>query len=245
MKTAEQIKEYLKTQDWFKLYIFNIIKDTFHSDIVENIISALNGEYLSATISGAFVWGHTPEGHTYWNLIDVEFKKWYNGHTPFKDIPVGMTFKYVSRTFYKFNEKEAVPFEHYTPALYSTRVTSGERTPEEIVKYLQKQEWFPKYIAAIIASRDIETLERFISGKEKERTFKSAFLWDKTPDGSAFWNSINQEFIKWYETTTFGEVEIDKTFTYSGILYRKIDEKTAVKQDEVQKFLPDTLVEKL
>ena len=245
MKTAEQIKEYLKTQDWFKLYIFNTIKDDNHSDIVEHIVLALNGKYLTNTISSAFIWDNTPEGHTYWNLIDVEFRKWYNGYIPFKDIPVGTIFKYTGCTFYKFNEKEAIPFEHYTPALSSTKVAGGERTPEEIVKYLQKQEWFPKYIAAIIACRDIETLERFISGKEKERTFKSAFLWDKTPDGFAFWNSINEEFIKWYENTTFGEVEIDKTFTYSGILYRKIDEKTAVKQNEVQKFLPDTLVEKL
>lgn len=74
MRTAKEIRQYLRQQKWYKDYVYNVkknIRDPYRSE-------ALRGYMKIQTISAPFLWDETPQGDYYWRRIDDKFMKWYD-----------------------------------------------------------------------------------------------------------------------------------------------------------------------
>lgn len=76
MKTAEQIKEWLKSHKWYRSYKRNITKEN------KNYKDFIEGRKDIGTISAAFRWSEHPyrkiNGVKFWSEIHGEFIKWFN-----------------------------------------------------------------------------------------------------------------------------------------------------------------------
>lgn len=77
MKTAEEIKAWLESREWYGEYKAAVEADD------ENQEFSLCDKYLSGekgedTIRGAFFWFDTPQGDIVWDKRDDEFLEWYN-----------------------------------------------------------------------------------------------------------------------------------------------------------------------
>lgn len=70
MRTAKEIRKYLKQQHWYKEYVRNLKFKHLY-------ILFIRGYQGSCTISSAFVWIDTPEGHTVWSRRNLLFLRWY------------------------------------------------------------------------------------------------------------------------------------------------------------------------
>ena len=83
MKTKEEVAEWLKKQEWVEQFKNGIIKTLTgrgrEKNYIKNfIIEATSGAWLYDTISDAFVWSETKEGHLFWKKVNKEFLNWYN-----------------------------------------------------------------------------------------------------------------------------------------------------------------------
>ena len=80
MRTAKEIRKYLKQQKWYKDFIYNAKK---HAEIW-NIIyphdekNFIRGYKKEMTISSAFIWVEDWQGSTKWSSRDKNFVNWYN-----------------------------------------------------------------------------------------------------------------------------------------------------------------------
>lgn len=74
MRTAKEIRQYLKQQRWYNDFVHNTrvrYKDRRSKYIIR-------GYCKKDTIGCAFLWDHTPQDHEYWEAIYYRFKKWYD-----------------------------------------------------------------------------------------------------------------------------------------------------------------------
>lgn len=80
MRTAKEIRKYLKQQKWYKDYIYNAKRDAkiwgrIYPRDEKNFIRGYKKE---GTICGAFFWMDAFIGSSKWSLRDKNFVKWYN-----------------------------------------------------------------------------------------------------------------------------------------------------------------------
>lgn len=73
MKTAEQIKNWLKQQEWYDKFE-KYVRECNCEEFVNEILEGKRGE---DTICGAFFWDSTEESNDYWNKIDNQFLSWF------------------------------------------------------------------------------------------------------------------------------------------------------------------------
>ena len=78
MKTAEQIAEYLREQDWFSAYIDNLKRKDLKPLAGGTYEDHISGRKGLCTISNAFYWTKTEQGNEFWSDIDDEFVKWWD-----------------------------------------------------------------------------------------------------------------------------------------------------------------------
>lgn len=74
MRTAKEIRRYLKQQHWYKEYVRNAKSIRLKSYYLFHV----RGYKGKSTISNAFFWDSSPQGHNIWNHRDVLFVNWYN-----------------------------------------------------------------------------------------------------------------------------------------------------------------------
>lgn len=74
MKTPEQIKEWLESQQWYPQFVENLKKQR-ESVPYEHILCGILKE---RTIGSAFKWRFTVEGFYFWKYIEDQFLEWYN-----------------------------------------------------------------------------------------------------------------------------------------------------------------------
>lgn len=76
MRTAKEIRQYLKMQKWYKDYVRNVKNERSLQKKDKKAI--LRGYNKYATISGAFFWNNTYQGLVFWAKVDEKFLKWYS-----------------------------------------------------------------------------------------------------------------------------------------------------------------------
>lgn len=76
-KTAKQIHHYLKSQPWFKEYIYEIHVGGIITD-EEKIEDYIQGRGDYYTITGAFDWKKANSGEDVWKQRSEAFFNWYN-----------------------------------------------------------------------------------------------------------------------------------------------------------------------
>ena len=74
MKTAEQIREWLRDKPWYEQYKMNLFREKDSSMESRECLSGQSGLH---TISKAFCWGTTEEGFDFWNDVDGKFTDWF------------------------------------------------------------------------------------------------------------------------------------------------------------------------
>lgn len=77
MKTPKQIRHWMQQQEWFESFKEQTIEYYKKQSLPEVAEKILNGESGSKTISGAFPWICSREGHSYWESKDQKFMTWY------------------------------------------------------------------------------------------------------------------------------------------------------------------------
>lgn len=78
MRTAEEIKAWLESREWYDEYKAAVEADKTNQvhGYIEKYLSGSRGEM---TIGGSFLWvGTPPQGVEVWGKRDAEFKEWYN-----------------------------------------------------------------------------------------------------------------------------------------------------------------------
>lgn len=73
MRTAKEIRQYIKQQRWYNDFKKNIEKYGFPHSAND----FLRGYYKENTISGGFFWQITSQGVEYWGEIEKKFCYWY------------------------------------------------------------------------------------------------------------------------------------------------------------------------
>lgn len=74
MKTAKQIRRYLRKQVWYKPWL----KFTWRAQTLEEFLVYFLGFKNENTLRG-FVWRNTVHGASFWNKADNDFRSWYHG----------------------------------------------------------------------------------------------------------------------------------------------------------------------
>jgi hypothetical protein len=74
-KTAKQIYKYIKSQPWFREYVYEI----HNSDVLneKKTMEYINGLGDYYTITGAFDWAKTNAGYEKWQERNNQFLRWY------------------------------------------------------------------------------------------------------------------------------------------------------------------------
>lgn len=77
MKSAKQIHHYIKSQPWFKEYIYeiNVGGVIIGEEKIEDYIQGKAGYY---TLTGAFDWRRSNSGEKEWQDRCNKFFKWYD-----------------------------------------------------------------------------------------------------------------------------------------------------------------------
>lgn len=75
MKTADEIKEWLRKQDWFGAFVKNVEEYYYNDGMLSDII---NGKRGRTTILEAFTWRDTEEGRDFWCNIEKQYLEWYD-----------------------------------------------------------------------------------------------------------------------------------------------------------------------
>lgn len=78
MRTAKEIRNYLKQQKWYNDFVYytkkNLRKQPKYSKYIRN---ALKGYHKDLTIHNAFCWSDTKEGYYVWKFRHLKFNDWY------------------------------------------------------------------------------------------------------------------------------------------------------------------------
>lgn len=76
MKSAKQVAQYLKSQPYFREYIYEInTGGVITGDKIEDYIQGRADWY---TISGAFDWKRARAGYQEWEKRNDQFQKWFD-----------------------------------------------------------------------------------------------------------------------------------------------------------------------
>lgn len=76
MRTAKEIRKYLKQQKWYKDFVRNTRFRFKYSKSKAKYV--IRGYCKKDTIACAFLWDRIPQDHEYWEAIDNRFRNWYN-----------------------------------------------------------------------------------------------------------------------------------------------------------------------
>lgn len=89
MRTAKEIRQYLKSKPWYKDFVYNVKKSPYEykSKYTRTIRKAdakrvLKGYFGLETLEAAFSWHRTKEGPYTWALRDQLFEQWYEKGKP-------------------------------------------------------------------------------------------------------------------------------------------------------------------
>lgn len=75
------------------------------------------------------------------------------------------------------------------------------KTAEEVKAWLEKQDWYDRYVNNIKAYNHNKEEEReLLNGKKAFKTITYAFAWHITPEGAGFWGEVNDRFQLWYNS---------------------------------------------
>lgn len=248
MRTEKQIKDWLKEQSWYADYVFNCVKRTTNlNDTIQHLKKALDGNLGINTISGAFYWAETPQEYLFWMTINTEFKMWYNNTITFENIKHLEKFSYNCTTYIKVSTNEACKYDDLEMVRLGDMVNAypANKTKGEIAEYLKKQKWFAQYITNIILDDgSLKDVESFINGKGGRVSISTAFNWENTKEGKAFWKDADREFDDWYSKEIFLNIPINGKFYVEKGLYRKISSLFAVPENKIVVVNNDTVIKK-
>ena len=114
MKSANEIKEYLLSQEWLPEFIYELVRLEGSTGTVINrkteeekhltLQDYLEGKGGERTIHSAFSWMDAEKDWDYWKRIQSKFKKWYDepGKTTFDDLAIGEIFTVEGIDFYRY-----------------------------------------------------------------------------------------------------------------------------------------------
>lgn len=71
MKTPERIRAWLKAREWWPQFVKNTVAFDYRTAEV------LSGDRGEDTILDAFCWVYAPEGLSFWQDRNEEFREWY------------------------------------------------------------------------------------------------------------------------------------------------------------------------
>lgn len=74
MKSKRQVKEYIKSQEWYNSFVEELEKH-MRMD-VDSYLREIVCKDSSNLLIGAFLWECTPQGVKYWGKIEKEYFKW-------------------------------------------------------------------------------------------------------------------------------------------------------------------------
>lgn len=74
MKTKEEIKDYIRSQEWYPSYLEYIACNNENKQI-----ALREGLFGVRTIQNAFNWNGTKEGYEFWRNADRKFRVWLYG----------------------------------------------------------------------------------------------------------------------------------------------------------------------
>lgn len=78
MRTAKEIRQYLKCQPWYNNFkYYTKTSRCYYWHDKSSSKKALRGYRYVDTISVAFSWRYTIEGFDVWDQRDMTFRKWY------------------------------------------------------------------------------------------------------------------------------------------------------------------------
>ena len=76
-RTSAAVAKWLEKQEWYEAWLDNMNLQ----DLSENEKSqCIYGYYGLDTNRGSIIWMITPEGGDYWDEINQQFIRWYNGN---------------------------------------------------------------------------------------------------------------------------------------------------------------------
>lgn len=77
MRTAEEIKAWLESREWYDEYKAAVEADALNVKLglVEDYLEGRRGVM---TVGGSFLWAGTPQGYKAWKARYAEFMEWYN-----------------------------------------------------------------------------------------------------------------------------------------------------------------------
>ena len=77
MRTAEEIKAWLESREWYDEYKAAVEADAHNVELglVEDYLEGRRGVM---TVGGSFLWADTPQGYKAWQRRYAEFQEWYN-----------------------------------------------------------------------------------------------------------------------------------------------------------------------
>lgn len=81
------------------------------------------------------------------------------------------------------------------------------KTAQQIKQYLEKQEWFPRFLKNL--ENPIAERESSLNGLLGELTICFAFNWGDTKEGWSYWQTINERFQEWWCGNNPSESPID------------------------------------
>lgn len=87
---------------------------------------------------------------------------------------------------------------------YKKPVGSTRKTPQQVMEWLQAQEWYPKFVENYSKckwndGRDIECfVKEFYDEGKGEDLICGAFVWNATREGLMYWGRVDGKFRKWY-----------------------------------------------
>ena len=77
MRTAEEIKAWLESREWYGEYKAAVEADAHNIEL--GLVEAyLEGRKGVMTVGGSFLWADTPQGYKAWKGRYAEFMEWYN-----------------------------------------------------------------------------------------------------------------------------------------------------------------------
>ena len=77
-KTNAAVAKWLQKQEWYEAWLDNMRLQDFLSEGRKHEYAL--GLYGEVTICDSIVWLMTPEGYDYWDEINQQFIRWYNGN---------------------------------------------------------------------------------------------------------------------------------------------------------------------
>lgn len=78
IRTAVEVRRFLESRSWYHEWVSGLEQSSYDKDDRE---AFLEGEYYERSVTDAFNWDSTPQGHDVWSKRCLEFISWYRGDT--------------------------------------------------------------------------------------------------------------------------------------------------------------------